>query len=228
MKLPWSREDSSTGLFGRPDREPDGDEGQKCPGLGKILEKILREDKPEILDLGTFCGATAVYLADRGARVSVEELEIPAPLPKPPSKPAPGKSLRAQEPAEPPPPIRLDQPDGKFHLILIWEIADFVPTERLPEFGAEIHRVLVDGGWALLLSISETPTEGHAARRPPRYRVMQDDLVAREPNDGPTMKRYGHNPRQVERAMEPLAVQGIHLQRNQLREFLLFKRARSG
>ena len=228
MKLPWSREDTSTGLFARPDQESSGDEGQKCPGLAKILEKVLREDKTEILDLGPFCGATAVYLADRGARVSVAELEVPAPLPKPPSKPAPGKSLKAEGPAEPPPPIRLGHPDGKFHLVLLWEVADFVPSERLPELGAEIHRVLVDGGWALLLSVSDAPTEGHAARRPPRYRVIQDDLVAREPNDGPSMKRYGHNPRQVERALAPLAVQGIHLQRNQIREFMLFKRTGSG
>lgn len=228
MKLPWSREDSSTGLFGRPEQESSQDEGQKCPGLAKILEKVLREDKTEILDLGPFCGTTAVYLADRGARVSVEELEMPAPLPKPAPKPAPGRSLRAPEPAKPPPPFRLDQPDGKFHLVLVWEVADFVPSERLSEFGAELHRVLVDGGWALLLSISDPPTEGHAARRPPRYRVVQDDLVAREPNDGPAMQRYGHNPRQIERALAPLAVQGIHLQRNQLREFMLFKRAKSG
>jgi hypothetical protein len=228
VKLPWSREDSSTGLFGRPERDSTDEEGQKCPGLAKILEKILREDKPEILDLGPFCGATAVYLADRGARVSVEGLEVPSPLPKPPGKPAPGKSPAPEAPAEPAPPFRLDQPDGKFHLALVWEVGDFFPAERLPEFGKEIHRVLVDGGWALLLSISDPPKEGHAARRPPRYRVVQDDQVVREPNDGPAMKRYGHNPRQIERALAPLAVQGIHLQRNQLREFLLFKRAATG
>jgi len=228
VKLPWSRNDSSATLFGRPDKESSDDEGQKCPGLGMILEKILREDKPEILDLGPFCGATAVYLADRGARVSVEELLIPAPLPKPPSKPAPGKLVRAAEPAESPPPIRLDQPDGKFHLVLLWEVGDFVPSDRLAEFGKEIDRVLIDGGWALLLSASEPPGEGHAARRPPRYRVIKDDLVARESNDGAAMHRYGHNPRQIERALAPLAVQGIHLQRNQLREFMLFKRAGSG
>jgi hypothetical protein len=228
VKLPWSRENSSTGLFGKPEPETADDDGQKCPGLAKILEKILREDKTEILDLGPFCGATAVYLADRGARVSVEELEIPAPLPKPPPKPAPGKSAPREEVAQPPPPVRLAQPDGKFHLVLVWEVADFVPPDRLDEFGAEIHRVLADGGWALLLSISDAPTEGFGARRPPRYRVVQDDLVVREPNEGPAMKRYGHNPRQVERALAPLTVQGIHLQRNQLREFMMFKRAGSG
>ena len=228
MKLPWSREDSSAGLFGRPDGESSDDRELKSPGLAKILEKILRQDKAEILDLGPFCGATAVYLADRGARVSVGELEVPAPLPKPPSKPAPGKPARVEQVAEAPPPFRLEQPDGKFHLVLLWEVADFVPSDRLTEFGAEIHRVLADGGWALLLSISDPPQEGHASRRPPRYRVIQDDLVAREPNDGPAMKRYGHNPRQIEQALAPLTVQGIHLQRNQLREFILYKRSGTG
>ena len=85
MKLPWSREDSSTGLFGKPDQESNDNDGQKCPGLGKILEKILREDKPEILDLGPFCGATAVYLADRIFILStspgtiLKTVQVPAP-----------------------------------------------------------------------------------------------------------------------------------------------------
>lgn len=218
MRFPWSREQNSTGLFGRPTPDPTPGAGQKCPGLAKVLEKVLRVDKPDILDLGPFCGATAVFLADRGARVSVEEFE-------PPAERVVSYAGSPDEADEPPPPLRIDQPDGKFHLVLVWELCDFVPTDRLAEFGAELHRVLVEGGWTLLLSSSDPPTEGHASRHPPRYRVVGDDSVVREDSRGASHKRYRRNPRDIERALSPLSVQGIHLQRNQLREFLLVKRA---
>ncbi len=226
MRFPWSRENSSTGLFGRPAAETTVEERQKCPGLGKILDKLARLDKPEILDLGTFCGDTAVFLAGRGARVSVEEFVPPPPLPEaPPGKKLSGSGSKDRDKRiEKPPPLRLEQPDGKFHLVLVWELCDFISSSRLPEFGGELRRVLVEGGWVLLFSASGPLEESHATRRPPRYRVVDNNQVVRESSQGPSHKRYSHNPRDIERALAPLVCQGIHLQRNQLREFTMFKR----
>jgi SAM-dependent methyltransferase len=223
VKFPWSRNDSSAVPASAPDESASG---QKCPALGKALDKVLKTDKPEILDLGPFCGATAVFLADRGARVSVEGFDPPPP-PKPAPRPASGELAPAEVEDEASPPLRLDQPDGKFDLVLVWEMCDYVHPQRLAEFGAELNRVVADGGWVLLMSTTTPPREGPAARRPPRYRVLGDELVERESTEGPEVPRYAHKPRDIERALAPLSVQGIHLQRNQLREFLLHKPARS-
>jgi len=170
---------------------------------------VLKEPRPEILDIGPFCGATAVFLADRGARVSVGELELPLP-------PAPAEDA-------PPPPIRLDQPDGRYHLVLAWEILDFLPTNRLSEFGPELARILARGGFALALALADASRRAAAPSRPPRYRVLAEDRVAWEPAAGAPLERYVHATREIERRLKPLTVQGIHLQRSQMREVLLYK-----
>ena len=52
---------------------------QSCPGIARALEKIFdKGQQPEVLDLGQFSAAPALYLADRGARVQVEQFEPPS------------------------------------------------------------------------------------------------------------------------------------------------------
>ena len=56
---------------------------QACPGLARALKRILsRNEQPEVLDLGQFSRSAALYLAQRGARVHVEDFEPPPPTPK--------------------------------------------------------------------------------------------------------------------------------------------------
>lgn len=160
--------------------------------------------------LGPLCGESAVYLAGRGARVHVEEL--PPPPPHPPKKPG--------EPAEDLPPVRLDLPDGAFDLVLAWEVLDFVPPDRLAEAGSEIARVLRVGGHLFLFSHQRPPSERAIM---PRYRLHADDLISREEPLAPPHRRYAHPNREIERALTGLSVQGIHLQRNQMREILASK-----
>src|SRR5262245_35301199 len=92
--------DAAASGAARPAPEP-----QTCPSLARVLERLRKLDKPEILDLGPFCGDSAVYLAGRGARVSVGEYAAPAPAPKL----APG--AKAVAPALTP--ITLAQPDER-------------------------------------------------------------------------------------------------------------------
>lgn len=175
-----------------------------------MLARVFRRDKPEILDLGPLCGDSVVYLAGRGARVHVEDFQVPDPIP-------------ARKPGEPPAeiePVRLDQPDDRFDLVLVWETFDFVPPERLVELGAEIRRVVRDGGTVVIFSSQKPGTERENL---PRYRVLADDLIAREPRGGTAVRRYAHPTREIERAISGLAVQGIHLQRNQMREIVAVK-----
>ena len=114
---------------------PTTESARSCPTLAKALKKLESLDKPHILDLGELCGKTAVYLADRGSRVSVETFVAPEP---PPAVPAEG---------EPPPlePFVIEQPDASFDLVLAWEALDYTPPKRLEEVAAELGSVDYEG-----------------------------------------------------------------------------------
>ena len=184
--------------------------GQPCGGLGRAVARAFRDGKPQILVLGPLCGESVVFLAGRGARVHVDEVELPEPIPK--RQPGdPVTTLR---------PIKLDYPSGTFDLVLAWEMLDFVPPERLHEFGAEIVRLLRVGGQLVVFAHQKPPSERAVL---PRYRLLADDMVVREEPATPTLPRYTHPNRELERAIAGLSVQNIHLQRNQMREILASK-----
>ena len=184
--------------------------GQPCGGLGRAVARAFRDGKPQILVLGPLCGESVVFLAGRGARVHVDEVELPEPIPK-------------RQPGEPPPPVhpvKLEHPSDSFDLLLAWEILDFVPPERLHEFGAELVRLLRVGGQLVVFAHQKPPSDRAVL---PRYRVLADDMVVREESSGPVRPRYVHPNREIERAIASLSVQNIHLQRNQMREILASK-----
>ena len=190
-------------------------ETQASPSLARVIDRVFRKSKPEILDLGPICGSTVVYLANRGARVSVEEF-----VPPPPTPDADPYNPEKEIPLVP---LSLNQSAGSFDLVLAWELCDFIPPDRLAEFGGEVRRVLVEGGWLLLFSMN--PSAKHAPKpgRPGRFRVIADDRLVREEPAGAARRRWAHPTRQIERALGPLDIQGIHLQRCQMREFLALK-----
>jgi len=175
-----------------------------------VLARAFRDAKPQILVLGPLCVESIVYLAGRGARVHVEDFTPPEPVP--PRKPG----------EDPPrvPPVRLDQPERFFDVVLAWEALDFVPPDRLVETGAEIARVMRIGGQLFLLAHQKPPAETAVM---PRYRLLADDLIVREEPEGPSRRRYTHPNRDLERALSGLAVQGIQLQRDQMREIVAAK-----
>jgi hypothetical protein len=183
-----------------------------CQMLGRALERVLKAPRPEILDLGSRCGESLVYLAGRGARVTVGEIDPPLPTPI-------GRRPAHSEPAPLLPPIRVEAPESQFNLVLLWEWIDFIPPDRLGEVGREISRRLNQGGMVLLLSRSVRTTG--ADERPRRYRVLSDRDVRPEPVAGPALTRYLHPTREIQRAFAPLSLVGIHLQRSQIREVLL-------
>ena len=183
---------------------------QACPALAKVLERLERP-KPEILDLGPLCGESVVYLASRGGKVTVEGFEPPPP----PVEPEKGESKPPHQP------LHIEHPDDHFDLVLVWEQADFVAPEYLAELGKELRRILVKGGWLLLFSRAS----GGSDREPfCQYRIVADDRLVRQPIDGPARRRWNHPTRNVEQALAGFSVKGIHLQRNQIREFLAVKR----
>jgi hypothetical protein len=185
--------------------------GQPCGALGRAIARVFREGRPEVLALGPLCGESVVYLAGRGARVHVDEFEPPPPVP--PRKPG--------EASEFIPPFRLEQPDRTFGLVLAFEVLDFVPPDRLADCGAELARVLRVGGQLFVFAHQKAPS-GTAVI--PRYRLLSDDLIVREePEGGILRRRYVHPNRDIERALSGLQVQGIQLQRNQMREIVAVK-----
>jgi len=172
--------------------------------LLSLGEKIAAEIKSGKVD------ASRVYLAGRGARVHVDEITLPEPIP--PTKPGEGPSAPA--------PFTIALLSGQCDLVLAWEILDFVPPERLLEFGHELVRVMRPGASLLLFAHQKPPAE-HAVI--PRYRLLADDLIVREEPPGDLKRRYTHPNRDIERALTGLSIQGIQLQRNQLREILASK-----
>ncbi len=185
---------------------------QSCPSLGKALERTFRLEHPSILDLGPMSGSTVTALASRGARVTVEEFEPPATRT--------GDDV-AEGGEEGPAPIKLEHPDDVFDLILAWEQVDFVPPDRLEEFFAELRRVLARDGWLLMFSQARAePRSRHLVR----YRIVDDGHIVREAAKGKERPRWTHPTRAIERALRGFSVQGIHLQRSQVREILAAKR----
>jgi len=187
---------------------------QSCPGMARALKRILQPgSQPEVLDLGQFSRSAALYLASRGARVAIEDFEPPPPTPR--LKPG-AKSV--DKPA-----IKISQPDRKFDLVLGWEHVDFVPPDRLADVTAELSRVMLPGAW-LILFAEDRPVARES--RPDHqwcYRLTADDRVVRSPGAGPERPRWPHANRAIERALSPLRVQSIQLQRNRIREFLVQK-----
>ena len=215
MKLPWQKSTPTTGIRGTPGRADAAPGVQSCPSIARVLEKILKRDNPEILDLGAFCGDTAVYLAGRGTKVSVESFQPPLPVAKP-------KGKLAKPP--PAPPLRIEQADARFDFVLAWEHLDFTPPERLGDLGAELYRVLAPGGWLILFAANKSLRGEVPEAGPSRYRLIADDQVVREEISGERRQRWVHPTREIERALAPLSIQGIHLQRNQIREFIAVKK----
>lgn len=194
--------------------EVDAQEEQKCPGIARALKRILsNDDRPEVLDLGQFSRSAAVYLAHRGARVSVEDFAPPPPTPE---------RAKGEKPS-PLPPISIPQPDRKFDLVLAWEHGDFVGPDRLMEFGSELRRVMIPGGWLVLFAQDDPRGKEVRPDRPGCYRLAADDRVVRSESGGPARPRWIHTNRALERALSPLSVQSIKLQRNRIREFLIQK-----
>jgi hypothetical protein len=184
--------------------------GQPCGGLGRAVARAFRDGKPQILVLGPLCGESVVFLGGRGARVHVDEVELPEPAPKR----QPGETPAEQKP------VRFDHPSGAFDLVLAWEILDFVPPDRLQEFGAELVRLLRVGGQLIVFAHQKPPADRAVV---PRYRLLADDLIVREEPATAPIPRYSHSNLMIERAIAGLSVQNIHLQRNQMREILASK-----
>ncbi len=191
---------------------------QACPGLARALRRILsKAGQPEVLDLGQFSRSAALYVARRGARVHVEQFEPPPPTPRRSKTPGETGGAVAKEP------LRIPQPDGKFDLVLAWEHGDFVPPDRLPDFAAELGRILAPGGWLVMYSQDNPGANGLTDEVPACYRLTADDRIVRTPGAGALRRRWAHPNRAIQRALEPLAVQSVHLQRNRVREFVLRK-----
>ena len=214
MKLPWRQTTGTTGPAESHAVDPSADTTQPCPTLGRALAAVFKIERPQVLDFGPMCGDSVVYLADRGAKVRVEELVFP-----------PAEAPADADDAPPRRAFRIDLEDESFDLILAWEHCDYVPPERLDEFGAELHRLLRPGGWLLLFSLNRAPGEGGSGERPSRYRIVGDDRVSREPTNEAVRRRWHYPTRRIEQAVAPLSIQTLHLQRTQMREFLCLKPA---
>ena len=217
MPFTWSRPGATKKGAEPP---PTGDAGSRehlvCKGLYQVLEKVFLEPKPEVLNLGPLCGDTVAYLGGKGSRVHIGEFTPPRPMPE----------REAGKPPPSPEPVHLPYDDEAFHLVLAWDLVDFVPPECLPAFGSELRRILKPGGRLFLFSqANQARTSPGPARKevfdtPGRFRILDPSHVRLEKvTDENRRRRWVHPNRDLERAMKGMSILGIHLLRNQLREF---------
>jgi hypothetical protein len=157
-----------------------------------------------------------VFLANNGARVCVEDFQAPPPHPK--------KS--PDDDGDPPAvePFKIDQPSDGFDLVLGWEAIDFTPPDRLAEVVGEMKRLVREKGLIFLLSRGSTGARKTVQDIPGRFRVETNDRLSREPAGSQTRTRWVHLTREIERALKPFSIQGIHLQRDQTREILALRK----
>ena len=94
---------------------------------------------------------------------------------------------------------------------------------RLDEFACELRRLLAPEGWLLLFSLNREPLAEAGERVPSRFRVVEEGRVVRERREGAPRTRRHYPTRRLESALAPLEIRKLHLQRDQLREFLAHK-----
>jgi len=179
-----------------------------CPTLEKAVERSTKHGRPAVLTLGGADGPTITFLAEFGAKLTIEEFE-PPPV-RDPDDEAPAK------------PFKFDFPSRGYDLILLWEWADFFPKEALPELGLELARISRPGATLLLLSRSSFDGKFD---RPMRYKIHDERTVSRKPLPGASRPRFVHPTRTLELALKRFSISGIHLQRDQTREILAVRKA---
>ena len=130
-----------------------------------------------------------MFLADRGARVHVDDFQPPPPLPKKKKKKSDDVAANDALPIEQ---VVIRHPDRKFDLVLAWEHGDFVPPDRLSEFAAEVSRVLAPGGWLLLYAKDDPRAEAANPDPPACYRLTAEDRIVREPTTAAPRPRWTH------------------------------------
>ncbi len=222
MPFSWTRPGTpKTGADPPPTGSAESREHLVCKGLYQVLERVFQEPRPEVLTMGPLCGDTVAYLGGKGARVHVGEFTPPRLMP-------------ARKPGKPPPmpePVVLCYEDQSFDLVLAWDQVDFVPPDSLPSFGAELNRILRAGGRLFLFSQANqartSPAQAGEERFdfPGRFRILDPSHVRLEKDAAETRwRRWVHPNRDIERALKGFSVQGVHLLRNQLREFTAIRK----
>ncbi len=207
--------EAAVAWLGAADRDPLAvPAAHACPSLDRALRRAIDSgNRPAILDLGPLCGDTVIGLAARGARVAVEQYRAP--------RPTPAKVRGQPDPVLDP--VLLAQEADAFEIVIAWEQADRTPPDRLREFGAEIARVLAPAGVALLFCRDSVGRPSPFDDPIARWRLCPDGQLFREVMATEAGPRWVHANRDIERAFAPLRVEGVHLQRNRVREILLRK-----
>jgi hypothetical protein len=108
--------------------------------------------------------------------------------------------------------------------VLAWEHLDFVPPERLSDFGSELARVTAPGGFVLLFSRDHGTRGEVAGERIGSYRLVADDRMIFRPARGAVARRWSYPARDLEHALAPLSIQGIQLKSGRMREIVAGKR----
>lgn len=181
--------------------EPVFPPGATSAGLSDFMKRLRGRARPLLYDVGPARGTNIVSFAGQGLRVYVD--------------------AECDHRITGSAPDRLSMADESLDAALLWDLIDFLPSERAKPFLADLARAMKPGGLVFLLS-SAARSDGPA----PVFTYAVEDgshLVARL-LEGTLATRISRENRDILRLFEGFDNVSLHLLRSQMREIVLRRR----
>ena len=175
--------------------------GASSAGLSDFMHRLRGRARPLLYDVGPARGTNIVSFAGQGLKVYVDA----------------ERDHRITGSA----PDRLSMADESLDAALLWDLLDFLPTERAKPFVVDLARAMKPGGLVFLLS-SAARSDGPA----PVFTYFVEDgshLVAR-PIAGTLATRIARENRDLLKLFDGFDNVSMHLLRSRMREIVLRRR----
>ncbi len=169
-----------------------------------VWRNLERYPEPRVLDLGTASGNNVNFFLRYSAGLSVADLRGQLLGAR-----GAGSSLQQA--------LRLEGVHGPFHVVLAWDLFDYLSTEQLAALGARLGELVrADGIVLCFLSY-----RAHIPGEPRLYRILDRDHLQVDANDATERPSPRIKEPQLRRAFPGFEVEGSYLLRNGLQEYLL-------
>lgn len=166
-------------------------------GLDILFLKLLRLEKPSILDIGAISGSSLQYMASLGFKVyadNILELGFTGALPY--------KSFF-------------------FDGVLIWEAIVMFDRSAVKKFLEEIDRILKPGGLGFLVLPSG---EKGAIEQVSKFRIKKRNIFEYSPREEILLKKYNYSNRDLTNILKRFEIINFSLLKTGGREILIQKR----
>ena len=184
--------------------------------LKRLLQIITGIPKPHVLDLGRLCGSNIEWCIRKGFKVYVDDRITSLKTAPPPSVPQKGE----KKPTPPTPLEPLDYSPAFFHVVLCWDLLDYLVIKQAQELVADIARILKPKG--LLLAFFNF--DRSSPPPPTRYRILQEDRLEYERLSLAPIPRQVYENREIQELFSKFDTVNSCFLKNQMREVLVQRR----